>query len=177
MNKESANTMLKFLEEPDGNVIGFFITNNKDNVISTIASRCQSLDVNFNNTDFEKLGLDEDTYNNYFNILKEYLQKLEMEKSKLILYNKECLGEYTKDDLKILMQIALNLYKNTLDNKLIGNSLDNKLSFLNKLSIANLKKKVNLLIEYLQELTYNVNLDLLLDRFVIEMEAINNESL
>ena len=28
MNKESANSMLKFLEEPDGNVIGFFILPN-----------------------------------------------------------------------------------------------------------------------------------------------------
>ncbi len=177
MNKESANTMLKFLEEPDGDVIGFFITNNKDNVISTIVSRCQNIDVNFTNSDFEELGLNEEEYNNYLDTLNDYLTKIEMEKSKLILYNKECLGEYTKDDIKILMQMALKKYKEALNNKILGKEIKDNLLFLDKLNINNLKKKVNLLIDYLKELTYNVNLDLLLDKFVIEMEAINNESL
>ena len=47
MNKESANTMLKFLEEPLGNVIGFFITNQKENIMPTISSRCQILEIDF----------------------------------------------------------------------------------------------------------------------------------
>ena len=39
-NASSANTMLKFIEEPEKNIIGFLITNNRENVISTIKSRC-----------------------------------------------------------------------------------------------------------------------------------------
>jgi len=47
--------------------------------------------------------------------------------------------------------------------------------FLKLYSTNNITKKVNLIIELLKEISYNVNIDLLLDRFVIEMEAINNE--
>jgi DNA polymerase-3 subunit delta' len=35
-NASSANTMLKFIEEPEDKIIGFLITNNKENVINTI---------------------------------------------------------------------------------------------------------------------------------------------
>ena len=40
LNNESANALLKFLEEPEDNILGFYITNNKEIVISTIRSRC-----------------------------------------------------------------------------------------------------------------------------------------
>ena len=35
-NQSSANTLLKFLEEPEDNIIGFFITNNKIIIASKI---------------------------------------------------------------------------------------------------------------------------------------------
>ena len=41
----------------------------------------------------------------------------------------------------------------------------------------NIKEKINLLVEFLKEINYNVNLDLILDRFVIEMDGVNNESI
>ena len=42
MNQSAANVILKFLEEPDNAVIGFFITKNKAAMINTIVSRCQN---------------------------------------------------------------------------------------------------------------------------------------
>lgn len=41
MNQAAANTILKFLEEPDNAVVGFFLTKNKGAMINTIVSRCQ----------------------------------------------------------------------------------------------------------------------------------------
>ena len=41
LNLSSANTLLKFLEEPETGILGFFLTNNKENIIDTIKSRCQ----------------------------------------------------------------------------------------------------------------------------------------
>lgn len=41
MNKQSSNSLLKFLEEPDDNIIAILFTNNINNVLSTIISRCQ----------------------------------------------------------------------------------------------------------------------------------------
>jgi len=41
LNKSSANTMLKFLEEPEENIVALLVTTNKTKVLQTIASRCQ----------------------------------------------------------------------------------------------------------------------------------------
>ena len=39
----SANTILKFLEEPEDDIIAFLVTDNRYHVIDTILSRCQIL--------------------------------------------------------------------------------------------------------------------------------------
>lgn len=43
LNGFSANTILKFLEEPENNIIAFLLTDNRFHVIDTILSRCQIL--------------------------------------------------------------------------------------------------------------------------------------
>ena len=43
LNGYSANTILKFLEEPEEDIIAFLITDNRYHVIDTILSRCQVL--------------------------------------------------------------------------------------------------------------------------------------
>jgi len=60
MNQSSANVILKFLEEPDNSIIGFFITNNRSANINTIVSRCQSYKIIYhkeNEFDTEKIDL------------------------------------------------------------------------------------------------------------------------
>ena len=47
LNPSSANSMLKFVEEPTSGIIGFFITTNKDVMIDTIKSRCQQIVLNY----------------------------------------------------------------------------------------------------------------------------------
>ena len=177
MNKESANTMLKFLEEPEGNIIGFFITNSINNILPTISSRCQHIEVNFENELYEKLNIEQEKYIELEDIVINYLQKIEIEKKANILYNKECLLDLEKEDLTNIFKIILDIYQNKLENKYLNNIKDDKFEFLNNLNENNLKKKVNLIIEVLNELLYNVNIDLLMDRFVLEMEVINNETL
>ena len=177
MNKESANTMLKFLEEPEGNVIGFFITNNYDSVIPTIQSRCQHLDVKFlNNTDDFK-GLDETKYNSIKDNLEEYLYKIEVERKLSILYNKEYLKDYEREDIKVCFQMLLEIYLKKMNSKLASEEKNDVFSFLDKYTYDNLYKKVNLIMLIVQELNYNVNLDMILDKFVLEMEVINNETI
>lgn len=177
MNKESANTMLKFLEEPEGNVIGFFITNHQDNVMLTIQSRCQHIDVLFENDEYEEFNITKDKYEELISIIKDYLNCLEVEKKELILYNRKYLSDLERDDIKSIFQILLKIYKIELDSRFGLNNATIKFDFLEKLSLNNLKNKINLIIEILKEINYNVNIDLLLDKFVIEMDGINNEAL
>ncbi len=43
LNVESANSLLKTIEEPNSNITFFFLSNNKDDMIDTIVSRCQTI--------------------------------------------------------------------------------------------------------------------------------------
>jgi len=177
MNKESANTMLKFLEEPNGNVIGFFVTNHKENVITTIQSRCQQIEVLFENDMHEEFNLNKEKYDQLINLINIYLEKLEVEKKELILYNKTYMSELEKSDIVKIFQIILNIYKDELKSRYALEQKNLHLKFLEKYSNKNIEKKINLIIEILQEINYNVNIDLLLDKFVIEMDVINNETI
>ena len=55
LNIAAANSILKFLEEPDSNAVAIFTTTNLDSVIKTITSRCQLIKTNNVRT---KYGID-----------------------------------------------------------------------------------------------------------------------
>lgn len=177
MNKESANTILKFLEEPTGDIIGFFITNHSDNVMPTIQSRCQLIEELFENNEYTEIGLSKEDYDLHFERVCNYLKKIELEKKKLIIYNKDFFDNLEKENIKYFFQIMLNIYQTILINKELFIKKYSELSFLMSYSTKNIIKKINLIIEFLGKINYNVNVDLLLDKFVIEMEGINHETL
>ena len=59
MRSETANSMLKFLEEPDNDIIAILMTNNYNNLLSTIISRCQVIRFNSNSEYVNASELDE----------------------------------------------------------------------------------------------------------------------
>lgn len=55
--KAPSNAMLKILEEPPGEVTFFFLTRNKDDLLSTIVSRCQNISLVSKELDNEDLSV------------------------------------------------------------------------------------------------------------------------
>lgn len=162
LNGSSANTMLKFIEEPTDNIIGFFITTNINNVIDTIRSRCEIIKIFFD----ENKNIIE---SQYFNVVKEYLYKLEVEKKDDIMYNRNVIlnNYFEKEDVINIFKIMLEIYKHTLDGEYFpGNE---SFIFLNNISKEGLLRRVNLIVDLLNDINYNVNIELLLDKFVIEL--------
>ena len=130
LNGYSANTILKFLEEPEDNIIAFLLTDNRFHVIDTILSRCQilslkesSYDYSFDDDKIDFLNYilnPEDFFINYNELIKnKYPDKLIF---KYILINSEkIILDYIScsDDKKINNDIDILLSK--YDNrKLIG---------------------------------------------------------
>ena len=109
LNSSSANTMLKFLEEPEDNIIGFFITNNVNNVINTIKSRCEIINIFYDVHELNIDSIDNDINKSYLDVAKNYLKKIEVEKNLRIMYNKsELLNFYTeREDIKKIFQILV----------------------------------------------------------------------
>lgn len=173
LNASSANTMLKFLEEPEEDIIGFFLTNNVNNVINTIKSRCEIINMFYSEAALTINTLDNENNYKYFEVAKEYLRKIEVEKKDGIMYNNsDLLNIFSeREDIKKVFHILVLIFEELLKYKY---NLDNQFAILNLDFLVNLDekvilKKINLLNEFLDNLNSNANLELLLDRFVIEM--------
>ena len=174
LNSSSANTMLKFLEEPEDNIIGFFITNNVNNVINTIKSRCEIINIFYDVHELNIDSIDNDINKSYLDVAKNYLKKIEVEKNLRIMYNKsELLNFYTeREDIKKIFQILVIIYEELMKNKLnLSNSFSKlNIDYLSFLSYKDVLNRINLLNKFLDDLNSNASIELLLDKFVIEME-------
>lgn len=174
LNAASANTMLKFLEEPEDNIIGFFITNNVNNVINTIKSRCEILNVFYDVHELNIEVIDNDENKAYLEVARNYIKKIEVEKNMGIMYNKsELLNIYSeREDIKKVFKILVIIYEELLKYKLKLNNLFNKLdmNYLEFLSYKDVLHRINLLNKFLDDLSNNANIELLLDKFVIDLE-------
>ena len=158
-NSSSANTLLKFLEEPEDNILGFFITNNKENVISTIRSRCQVFNCNYDTNIME--SLDEEILTD----VKLYLNAIYKNKDDII-YNKTHMSGYYKE--RIQWEIFFNTMLYYLKDCYTTNRID-KIEMVREVSKENLIKMVVEIETILKYIKSNGNIDLILDKFVIEM--------
>mgnify|MGYP004569810047 FL=1 len=172
LNGASANTMLKFLEEPEPNILGFFITDNANNVISTIRSRCEIIKFIY---DSDELNINsiKNEYNDKYLVAIDYIYGLEVEKSKGILYNRDVIlcKFKERDNIKLIFKIMLIIYEELLK-KVMG--LENDFDFLkidklSELTKNDVLKRINLIIQFIEDIDSNVNIELLLDKFVIEL--------
>ena len=150
MNESSGNSLLKFLEEPEDNIIGFLIVNNKENVLPTIKSRCEIIHVDYD--------IQEEVDEELLDIANKYDDKIF--NSDDVFINKELiLSRYTeREDIEKILLILFYKYYNML----LAN-LDEK---------ERLEKIIDVIQSKLNLIQYNVNLELLLDSFVIEMRKI-----
>lgn len=116
LNSTSANMILKFLEEPNSGIIAFFITTNLDAVLSTIKSRCQIVNVFYNNKDNKKLEQENEIkkflYANkkYFSIIKAKKHFEKFDRGELIeqfnIFLNECYNDIIdNENIKLIKKI------------------------------------------------------------------------
>lgn len=167
-NSSSANTLLKFIEEPEEGIIGFFLTNNKENIIDTIRSRCQIISNFYNQT----CGFDD----NIMNKSIDYLRTIHVSHDLSLLDNRNFLNDYSleKEDYQLFFQSMIHIYYVFYKCSLHLEELDEKfqsLSFLLKENSSYFLKQLKLVEELEKELGYNVNINLLMDRFLLETRS------
>lgn len=168
LNLAATNTMLKFLEEPTDDIIGFFITTNKENVISTIKSRCQIMRVDYDKvSDFNSESSEFIRYLN--SIFKDDYDELYLERKDFI----ELVG-----DRKGLEE-AFGVLETELVNYnfvLLGSDRECTIKnepFIKNINLKNISKVIELVRKVLLMLRNNVNIDLILDVFYFEMRDLD----
>ncbi len=191
LNQSAANSILKFLEEPEENIIAVLVTDNIYQMLETIISRCQIIS------------------------LKPYLKIDNVESTEkalgLILYNEEELSEEKLEQIKAVINFLKYYENNHLDtivymNKLWHTSIKNKEDFVqafeilimcykdilnyllnipleyfysyenevkeiaSKNTIITICHKLKILLEYKEKIKFNMNTNLLMDKLIIELE-------
>ena len=154
LNDSAANTMLKFLEEPEDDIIAFLVTNNRYHVINTLLSRCQVLSIKENSFDLEY----DDNFiellnsivnpNSFFINYKDY--------SNNIFIDKEVTKNlFIKVENTILSYLESKYTKNKYDETIIN--------ILAKKDEKELLRIISVIEDELPKLEFNVNFKLWLD--------------
>jgi DNA polymerase-3 subunit delta' len=150
LNTSSANTILKFLEEPNENIIAILLTNNLYNVIETISSRCQKILLPSTNDDKETA-----------NDVKELFQVIENRTNNALGYIDPSWYSLDKEQLTLKLKQLQGIYiKYFEEKKDIPEELDQ------------ISKKIIVIDECLNKLRYNVNIKLLIDCFIIRITEV-----
>lgn len=189
LNASSANSILKFLEEPADDIVAILLTDNISNVMSTILSRCQivnlnkvNLPSNYNTNELLNItintsGIEEDEFYNIIDNTIEFMNDIEVKKINFLIYVKKQLWEKYNDSSKILafFNILIYFYMDILYLK-SGNQIRyfyDKVDQLNKISSLNelekIMRKIYILEKMKNEINFNVNTKLIFDKLIIEL--------
>lgn len=199
LNASASNSILKFLEEPENDIIAILLVDNKYNLLSTIISRCQlisfinqnkQLSLNdkyqaiafnlFSNNDdinnflgnnsklqivdnaLEFVKLTVNRVDDLFYFIPTSYNEVVKEKKDAIIYF-ESLILFYKDVINFKLNREINVYNEDID--LIKN-ISNKYD-LDKLCLI-----IDNLLKLKDDISFNLNLNLLLDRLIIMFKEV-----
>lgn len=195
LNISASNSILKFLEEPEDGIVAILITDNIYKVLGTIVSRCQV--VNLNNvvvkSDNMLLNIGNQLYNDSDKINEfvsdsesivrighviDFIDYLMSNKLDTLVYINKYWNDFfkSKDDYLFAFNIMIMFYSDIINYKMskdiilsefrsnIEKYCDFDYNYINSI--------LSLIMEVRDDLYSNVNLNLLMDKFIIKMEAI-----
>ncbi len=189
LNKSSANSILKFLEEPEENIIAILTTDNMYQMLDTIISRCQIISFSRKNELYEELPLNkiknyiaipeqltEEMLENIIGQAIEFTNYYEKNGMDTILKTQKLWHNNFKEKDIILLAINIMiLYYQDILNLKLDRSVKifknyNLEELVNKNTVRKLTKKISVLIKTKDKINFNVNSQLLIDKLIIELE-------
>ena len=175
-----ANTLLKFIEEPEEGVIAILITDNKSKILDTIISRCQVISLkNVSNYKIDTMKYSKELIRNVISFINYYEEK----SIETIVYSNLLFHDKMKErkDYLLAFNLILMYYNDIINYKLNGNFLifedyidKEKIFVFEKLTIDNLLKKIDIVINLKKSIVNNVNLNLLIDKLIISFKRVDN---
>lgn len=194
LNVSASNSILKFLEEPEDGIVAILVTDNIYNVLGTIVSRCQVINLNavFVDSDNMLLNIANRLYNDSAKIdsfvgdvesidkikrIIDFVVYMDSNHLDTLLYINDLWNSYiSKDDYVFAFDIMIMFYNDVINYKLGNNLLlsdfESYIKSFASYDFSFIMKRVDLLIDLRNDLYYNVNLNLLMDKLVIRMEEI-----
>lgn len=175
-----ANTLLKFIEEPEEGIIAILVTDNKSKILDTIISRCQVISLKGNND----IKVDKTIYTDELvKSVVDFVNYYEENKMESLVYSTSLFHKKIKDRKEYLLafDIILMYYNDIINYKLNQDIinfkeliLENSNKFIKNITVQNILKKMNIVFELKATIVNNVNLNLLLDKLIISFKKVDN---
>ena len=184
MNKSAANSLLKFLEEPDGNVIAILLCNSSLNVLPTIVSRCQVVTLINDDNVYDSLFIslyDTESDIRYDDFVSMYVKKffdiyynIEVDGISVLANNdfydlRNCFKEF----LCFGYYLYFDVLNFKLNRALMCSSFDINVEKIAEINDSNdIIIKMEIVDRFIYNLKYNVNINLFIDNFVISIGSV-----
>ena len=170
----AANKILKFLEEPEEGIVGFFITNRLSSMLPTITSRCDLINIRYgNNSILDLLDISEEDYQKYYNQSVHILDVLNKPNAYERMIHSNDLSNQEREDVLRIFKLIYRIYVIKFEN--IVNNEYNNLEYAQELFdlidetvITKLAARIKLLEEFLNDYKLNVNKDLFINKLYME---------
>ena len=172
----AANKILKFLEEPEEGIVGFFLTTRLSSILPTIKSRCELINIRYGGDSIlDLLDITSEEYEQYYNLSKHIIDVLDNNKGyNRVLLTSEVKSKEREDILKIF-KIIYKMYFIKFEN--IVNYEYNNVEYAQDIiesikidDINDITKRIKLLEDFLNDFKYNVNKELFINKLCIKWE-------
>lgn len=176
MNDFSANKMLKFLEEPDGEIVGFFITDKLNAIIPTIRSRCEIYNYHFgNNSILDLLDITEEEYASSFDFALSITSRLNDEPKYSLMADSKNISKKEREEIDLIFKLIKKFYVLKYENiqLCLYNNLEYVESILTSITtndISLIVKRIKILDNIINDLNIYVNKDLIVNKFFVLWE-------
>lgn len=176
LNDSSSNKILKFLEEPEENIVGFFITDKLQSIIPTIRSRCEVYNYRFgSNSLLDLLDINEEEFAKCYDISLKITNLLNDNVKYLMMSETKSISKYDRIDIELIFKLIKKFYIIKYEN--ITRDYYSDLEYAEQVldaiitdDINILAKRINIIDKILEDLNYNVNKDLVINKFFILWE-------
>lgn len=180
MRPEAANSMLKFLEEPENGIIAILMTNNINNVLSTIISRCKI--VKLNNVSNKDVLIDGEIERLAF----DFIISLENRGLDTLIDIKDIwfskLGIKDRDKMILALDTMIDIYYDVIkvvtsvENIKFSNMVDKIYEIAKNNKLNCVLEKIRILMEAKDSIKFNVNSTLLIDSIIISIGGVIDDS-
>ena len=168
--------MLKFLEEPDGEIVGFFITDKLNAIIPTIRSRCEIYNYHFgNNSILDLLDITEEEYASSFDFALSITSRLNDEPKYSLMADSKNISKKEREEIDLIFKLIKKFYVLKYENiqLCLYNNLEYVESILTSITtndISLIVKRIKILDNIINDLNIYVNKDLIVNKFFILWE-------
>lgn len=191
LNSSSANSILKFLEEPEEGIIAILLVDNLYQVLPTIVSRCQIIHlkndvINKGLNTIEIISennltiLDKDKLTDKINQMINFINYFELYKKDILLHiSKYNLLLENKETVIDSLELIIYFYKDILNN-LCQRNIEIYVDYIEEIekiskknTITKLCDKINIINDYKDKMKLNLNVNLMIDNMINDLEEVD----